>query len=137
MLKRLEHGMMAAGIAAALSLSAAPTSAQTAEEVAKIEAAMPAKATVQPEKPRKVLVFSQTLGFKHSSVPYAEKALEIMGRKTGAFTAETTTSMDVWDDDVLADYDAIVLNNNTGEHFTEERTQAPLLNFVRNGKPLV
>ncbi|MBT7299101.1 MAG: hypothetical protein HN849_06305, partial [Victivallales bacterium] len=57
----------------------------SADEIAKMRAAMPAKATAKPAKPRKILILSQCEGFKHSSVPYAEKAFEILGQKTGAF----------------------------------------------------
>ncbi|MCK4294659.1 MAG: hypothetical protein KAY65_15770, partial [Planctomycetes bacterium] len=49
-------------------------------ELQKIEKAMPAKARAAPKRPRKLLVFNLCKGFKHSSIPYLDKALEIMGR---------------------------------------------------------
>jgi len=38
--------------------------------------------------PKKVLVVSTTMGFRHSSIPTAEKVLAELGQKSGAFTVE-------------------------------------------------
>ncbi|MCK4627532.1 MAG: hypothetical protein KAT56_00940, partial [Sedimentisphaerales bacterium] len=56
----------------------------TAKEIQKIEQAAPIKATVRPGQPRKLLVINLCKGYKHSSIPYWDVALEIMGKKTGA-----------------------------------------------------
>ena len=58
-----------------------------------MEEAMPAKAVIEPNKPRKLLVIDLVRGFAHTSIPYWNKALEIMGEKTGAFSV--TISQDV------------------------------------------
>jgi type 1 glutamine amidotransferase len=55
------------------------------EQIRQIEAAAPDEAPAKPAKPRKVLVWGHT--WTHQPNPYAEKALEIVGRKTGAFEA--------------------------------------------------
>ena len=55
----------------------------TAEEVQKIEKAMPRRATVRVRRPRKLLVFWRCEGFFHGSIPVVNKALEIMGKKIG------------------------------------------------------
>ena len=58
------------------------------EERAKIEAALPAKAVATPKKPRKLLIFDRQVNYGgHASIPYANLAMQLMGEKTGAFTA--------------------------------------------------
>ena len=51
------------------------------EEISKITDAMPAKPVVAAKSPRKMLVFWRCEGFFHGSIPVANKALEIMGKK--------------------------------------------------------
>jgi type 1 glutamine amidotransferase/HEAT repeat protein len=132
-----------------LSLMAGPLWAQSPEklrdlkpeEIAKITAAMPAKAVVTPEKPRKMLVFWRCEGFFHTVIPVANEALKIMGEKTGAFEVTAVTNdYAVFTADTLKQFDAICLNNTTGLKFdpqaTPERCKA-LMDFVKGGKGLV
>src|SRR5262245_22088000 len=51
----------------------------------KITQALPDKAPAQPKQPRKLLIFSKTAGFRHSSIPVGIKAITMMGDKTGAY----------------------------------------------------
>ena len=44
--------------------------------------------SVQAATPKKVLVVTVTKGFRHSSIPTAEKILGELGQKSGAFTVE-------------------------------------------------
>ena len=74
--------------APALSAENAPAGA-----LEKITAALPDKPFAKPEKPRKILVFSKTNGFRHASIATGKIALTEMGRKTGAF--ETVISDDL------------------------------------------
>ena len=111
--------------------------AQSEEEIQKIEQAMPAKARVEPAKPRKLLVFNLCKGFAHSSIPYGAKAFEIMGRKTGAFEAVVSEDPAVFAPDSLAQFDAVVFNNSTGELFDDPALKQGLLDFVKNGKGIV
>ena len=88
----------------------------TPEELAKITAAAPKKATAKPLKPRKMLVLTYQ---SHEEGRYAgEKALEIMARQTGAYQLEFVRSkeamVDVVVPEVLKKYDAVCLNNSTG-----------------------
>src|SRR5262245_3403360 len=64
---------------------APPIPPQAAEMITK---AAPEKATVQPKRPRRLLVYTHAQGYVHESIPYCAYALREMGRKTGAFTAE-------------------------------------------------
>jgi len=112
----------------------------TAEEVQKIEKAMPRRATVRVSRPRKLLVFWRCEGFFHGSIPVVNKALEIMGKKTGTFDVVTTDDYSVFTAEKLKQFDAVCLNNTTGLKFnpkeTPERCKA-LMDFVKNGKGIV
>lgn len=109
---------------------------QTPEEIKKIEDAMPSQAPATPKKKRHVLVYSQTAGYKHASIPYGEKAFEIMGKKTGAFTVDISSDPSVFTKENLNKYDAIIMNNTTGELFTTHSARMALLDFVKDGKGL-
>ena len=54
-------------------------------ERGRIVAALPARALAAPRRPRKLLIFDGSAN--HPSVPYADLAMQLMGEKTGAFTA--------------------------------------------------
>ncbi len=79
------------------------------EWVKKIEGIAPEKAEVQPEKQRKILVFSLATGYKHWVMPHTNEVMKVLGSKTGAFDVEVTT--DVFRFENLKDYDAVVLNS--------------------------
>lgn len=117
-----------------LSAAEAPV---PAGDIAKIEAAVPAKATVQPAKPRKLLVVNTCKGFYHDSIPYVAKAIEIMGQKTGAYTATVTQDSALFQPDKLKEFDAVCFNNTTGTLFDDAALKESLLSFVRGGKGVV
>ncbi|MBW8014881.1 MAG: hypothetical protein FVQ82_01725 [Planctomycetes bacterium] len=101
-------------------------------EVAKMKAAAP-PASVEPAKPRKVLVFNLCQGFPHSSVPYGSKAIEILGQKTGAFTSDVSVDKSVFTAGNLKQYDAIIFNNTTRLTFDKSQRKA-IMDFVKGGK---
>ncbi|MHC4154109.1 MAG: HEAT repeat domain-containing protein [Planctomycetota bacterium] len=107
------------------------------EELQKIEDAAPAKATVQPKQQRKLLVFNLCNGFKHSSIPYWDKALQIMGQKTGAYDVVFSNRMEMFAPEFLNQYDAVCLNNTTKLDFSNEKLRDGLMNFVKGGKGLI
>jgi type 1 glutamine amidotransferase len=113
----------------------------TAEEIQKIENAMPTKATVQPAGPRKILVFWKCEGFFHTSIPVVNEALKIMGQKTGAFEVTVCTDdYSVFTPEKLAQFDAVCFNNTTGLKFNPEKTPdmcKSLMDFVRGGKGII
>ena len=81
----------------------------TGQQIKLIEAAAPEKAQVKPAKPRKVLVWGHT--WTHPPNPYAEKALAILARKTGAFEAVVSDDPRLLLGDNLRQFDALVMNN--------------------------
>ena len=86
------------------------------ENLARIRAAAPKKATARPARPRKMLVLSYR---SHDSGRFAgEKALEIMGEQTGAYTLvfarDAKAVSEVLVPEKLKQFDAVCLNNSTG-----------------------
>jgi len=102
-------------------------------EMQKIRAALPEKAEVAPQKPRKLLVFYRTDGFPHSVIPEFNKMLELLGEKTGAYEATLSQSYDDLQADRLKQFDAVFFNN-TCRMATPEPVKAALQEFVKSGK---
>jgi len=108
----------------------------SAEQISAIEKAVPGDAAAKPKKARRVLVFYRCEGFIHGSIPYANLAIETMGKKTGAFTADLADTYDVFNSENLEKYDCILLNNTTGMQFTKPEQQSAFLDFIMGGKGL-
>jgi type 1 glutamine amidotransferase len=106
------------------------------EEVAKVEEALPAKAPATPKKARRILVVSRCEGFVHKSIPIGVKAIELMGEKTGAYSAVETTEMTDFNAANLAQYDAVLFMSTTKLDPTPEQ-RAALLDFIRGGKGII
>ena len=100
------------------------------DELQKIEAAVPQKTTASPKQPRKLLVFNLCKGFKHSSIPYWDKALEIMGKKTGAFQVVISDDMAIFKPENLKQFDAVCFNNTTKLEFPEPELKKSLMDFL-------
>lgn len=110
----------------------------SAQDVEKIEAALPEAATARPKKPRRVLVFWRCEGFFHGSgIAAGNRALELMGNKTGAYRAEFSDDYAALDPGNLAAYDAVIFNNTTQLKFDDPARHQALLDFVHGGKGLI
>lgn len=108
----------------------------TEEETQKIRSAIPEKRIMQSEKSRTVLVFSLCNGFKHSSISYWQQALDIMGKKTGAFKVIHSSDMSVFTTDSLKQFDVICFNNTT--HLIPDNSQQKaIMDFIKGGKGIV
>jgi len=124
------------------------------QEIQRIEAAAPEKAPARPAKSRKVLVWGHA--WTHLPNPYAEKALEIIGRKSGAFDVVVSDDPRLLLGDRLPQFDALVMNNiherdpflpeGFGASGEEQKTAAKqfddavkksILEYVRSGKGIV
>jgi type 1 glutamine amidotransferase len=78
-------------------------------EIKKMEQAAPGEPIAKPANPRKVLVWGRMEA--HEPVPFAAKALEVLGRKSGAFEAVVSGDPAVFLAADFANFDAIVMNN--------------------------
>ena len=95
--------------------------------------------STQAATPRKLLVVSVTKGFRHSSIPTAEKVLGELGQKSGAFTVDYVRN----DQDMaekmtpaaLRQYDGVVFANTTGDLPLPDR-QA-FIDWIKSGKAFV
>jgi uncharacterized protein len=116
-----------------------PTKAQGyhADEVKKMEAALPAQAFVKPAKARKLLVYVESKGYYHDSIPLAAVTFKALGDKTGAW--ETTISNDtaIWTPENLAKFDGVMMDNTVTNVPDTEAGKAALAAFVKNGGGLM
>jgi uncharacterized protein len=109
-----------------------------AEALDRIAAALPVRALVAPRKPRKLLVFWRADAILHKGgVPAANRALELLGARTGAFVAHFSRDYEVFDRRVLSRYDALVLNSTAHIVLPDEEKKRALLDWVRAGGGVV
>ena len=108
-----------AGSVVALFILAASAWGQVSKQMEdKVTAAAPEKATAKPAKPRKILIFTQALGFYHGSIPLAARSIQIVGQKTGAYEAVITDDPAAFEPESLKQYDAVFQDQCTGEMLT-------------------
>ena len=69
--------------------------------------------TAQSQQPR-ILVFSKTAGFRHSSIPNGIAAIRKLGQENG-FTVDTTEDANAFTQKNLSRYAAVVWLNTTGD----------------------
>lgn len=79
----------------------------------------------------RVLVFSKTKGWKHSCIPFSIKAIQDLGAKNG-FAVDTTKNSDVFTDENLKKYNAVIFNNTTGDVLNNEQ-QAAFERYIQAG----
>ena len=77
--------------------------------------------TVTPEK--RVLVFSKTAGFRHSSIPAGKTAILKLGKETG-FAVDTTENAAVFTNKNLQKYSAVIFLNTTGNVLNDKQQDA-------------
>jgi type 1 glutamine amidotransferase len=140
--------------ARAANMKAKNVADPTTEQIEQIRAAAPETAPAKPAKPRRVLVWGRS--WTHQPNPFAERALEILGEKTGAFQATVSDDPRLLLADRLPTFDALVMNNihenapflpdDLQQLDDQQRTAAEqfdaavkqsILEFVRGGKGLI
>ncbi len=86
--------------------------------------AAPAHARVAPKRARRVLIWNTPAHLmdkdphKGYCIPYGSAALEAIGKKTGAFEPVVSDDLTSFLPEKLRQFDAIVLNNSSGEWIT-------------------
>jgi type 1 glutamine amidotransferase len=113
------------------------------EDISAMMAALPDKPYATPQGLRHVLVLCRAVGWVHTSIPLASKMVEYLGDKTGAWMTTITYDAAAINPDNLKQYDAIFLDNTTGEFLDDPDNKAAtdlrrraLLDFVKGGKGL-
>jgi hypothetical protein len=117
--------------------SAKPVSDITDEQAKGIIAHSPKKAAVKPKKARKLLVYVQTDQFRTPGEPYVNRMLKVMGEKTGAFSTEFSSDINVFLPENLDKYDAFALNSTVNMPVSPVATPKlceSIMNFVKGGK---
>lgn len=122
-----------------------------------ITKALPAKAWAAPQKPRKLLVFSVTSGFRHASIATGKVALTELGKKTSAYQTIVSDDLANFEADAIGQFDAICFLSTTQDVFSphpsvlkkmseEEKVAAKeksaqlnqnLLRYIESGKGFV
>jgi len=81
-------------------------------------------------KPR-VLVFSKTSGFRHSSIGAGKEAIQKLGAENG-FETDTTENAEWFNEDSLANYSAVIFLNTT-EDVLNYRQEAAFERYIQAG----
>lgn len=141
-------------ILALLGLPASSDDELNQQHVAHVNEHVPTTAPAEPKEERKVLIFSKTNGFRHSSIEIGAYALALMGEKTGAYSSVHTEDESWFEPAKLAEFDAVIFLNTTGDVFRprewpedpaereaarqrEEELKASLVEYVKGGGGLV
>lgn len=80
---------------------------------------------------QRILVFSKTVGFRHSSIPNGKAAIQKLGTENG-FAVDTTEDNSVFTEDNLKKYAAVVFLNTTG-NVLDSRQEAAFERFIQAG----
>ncbi len=112
-------------------------------DISAMMAALPDKPYATPKSLRRVLVLCRAVGFVHGSIPLAAKMVEYLGDRTGAWMTTITYDAAAVTPQNLSQYDAIFLDDTTGQFLDDPNDQATtdlrrkaLLDFVKGGKGL-
>ena len=79
----------------------------------------------------KLLVFSKTMGFEHASIPQGIEALSKLGAENG-FSIDTTKNADLFTDENLEQYSAIVFLSTTG-NVLDHKQEAAFERYIQAG----
>lgn len=79
----------------------------------------------------RVLVFSKTKGWQHTSIPFGNKAILKLGQENG-FLVDTTKNAEVFNDEELKKYHAVIFNNTTGNVLNAQQ-QAAFERYIQAG----
>lgn len=86
-------------------------------------------------KEKKVLVFFKTKGYYHEAIPTGVAALQLMGKQNG-FAVDTSRVSDIFTDEKLSRYDAVIFLSTTKDVLNEQE-QAAFKKFIQKGKGFV
>ena len=102
-------------------------SSTVSETAAQTVSAVPAA----PVRTNRVLVFSKTKGWKHTSIPFGIAAIQKLGRENN-FRVDTTKNAEYFTDDSLRNYTAVVFLSTTGNVLNQTQ-QAAFERYIQAG----
>lgn len=113
----------------------------TPEEQAKIYAAVPTFAA-PARKTRRLLVCSLNVrdgqvSKGHPSITHGALAIDLMGKRTGAYQTTFSDDPAIFSRERLAEYDAMCFNNSCGVLTEDPKQRQAILDFVAGGKGFV
>jgi type 1 glutamine amidotransferase len=132
-----------------IGFGGSPRPADPAKYLDRIAKALPSEAPAKPRQPRKLLIYTRTLGFRHPSIPVGVKAITLLGEKTGAYVAYHSEDESDFEPGKLRAFDAVLMLNTTGDCLRpkgnnkeevdkrEEMLKKSLVDFVAGGKGLM
>ena len=85
----------------------------------------------QPTEPPRVLVFSKTMGFRHSSIETGVAAIKKLGQENG-FVVDATEDASRFTTSALAPYRAVIFLSTTGDVLDAQQQDA-LERYIRAG----
>ena len=91
----------------------------------------------KPKKARKVLIYSKTTGFRHTSIELAADVLKLLGEQSGAYTSTHTEDAEMINDAELAKYDVILMLSTTNNPIKSAEQSAAFEKFMASNKGLV
>ncbi len=104
------------------------------EERKLIEAALPLEAAAKPKRAHRLLITGLNVGRGgHPSIPHANLAFELMGRKLGLWEAVVSDDPAMFDAKNLRQFDAVFLNNTIGDIFGAAERREAFAAWVRDG----
>jgi len=129
-----QAGLGALALASSPLVVCAAQPAVRATERELVEAALPQKAYATPRNPRKLLIYDGNVNYGgHGSIPMANLAFELMGRKTGAFETVVCRDPGVFRPESLRQFDGVFFNNCVGNVSTDPALRQSLADFVYGG----
>lgn len=92
-------------------------------------------ASATSKQKKKILVFTKTTGYRHTSIEKGKAALMLMGKENN-FLVDTTEDAAYFTAKKLKQYDAVVFLSTTGDILNNEQ-QAAFEAYIRSGKGFV
>jgi len=142
MIQKMKNIQAALIIWCLLLLTSISVGAISPQERKRMENAIPEKAPAAAKRARKLLIFN--LDIKdgvvrqgHTSIPYGNLAIEMMGRKTKAYETVVSSDIAMFRLENIRQFDAICFNNTTGVLFEDSELKKSLLDFISGGKGFI
>ena len=105
---------------------------------AAVAKAVPPSAPAKPAEPRRLLVVDLNVGRPgHRSIPHANLAVRLMGKRTGAYETTVCHDRSMLAPERLAAFDAVFLNNTLGPIFHTPALRQGFAAYIAGGGGLV